>query len=109
MRALDLPELDKEYRLRPILSRGPKAAANFENLVAPDSSGEAVVEANGLGEFYVYLQVERVSSSMRMAYLVDGDSNPRIHVREPADGEAPAVFTLNFDRQRVLDILATMR
>lgn len=109
LRALDLPELGPEYRLRPILSRGPKAASNFENLVALDSNGEASMEANGVGEFYVHLQVERVLNSMRMAYLLDGESNPRIHVREPAEGEDPAVFTVTFDRERILELAAVVR
>lgn len=109
LRALDLPELGPEYRLRPILSRGPKAASNFENLVALDSNGEASMEANGVGEFYVHLQVERVLTSMRMAYLLDGESNPRIHVREPAEGEGLAVFTVTFDRERILEMAAAGR
>ncbi|MBI1382237.1 MAG: hypothetical protein GC161_14260 [Planctomycetaceae bacterium] len=109
LRALDPPELGSEYRLRPILSRGPKAASNFENLAALDSSGVVAVEANGLGEFYVHLQVERVMASMRMAYLVDGDSSPRIHVREPVEGEGPAVFSLTFDWERVLKTIESAR
>ncbi|MBI1382238.1 MAG: hypothetical protein GC161_14265 [Planctomycetaceae bacterium] len=109
LRASDLPELPEEFRLRPILARGPQAAPDFGSKLEFDSQGVAAVVVSGTGEFYVHLQLERVTPSMRAVQIVGGEESPRIQVSEVSQGHGPMEFALTFDRARILEALAALR